>query len=160
MNVKRLLIIAVVILASLNAFTWAFSVDDSRVIALWRLHQTDTEIIAIKDELLHIMAVPLAFPGCGNTLKPCYVYGNPGGLVFVFEEAGRAFLNNDRKELVIDGSCYSSCVIAADIARPNVCILPGAKFLFHRGNDEHVISAKSLDLIDWVSNHGGFPSYA
>ena len=65
---------------------------------------------------------------CG---EPCVVTHNVGGRVRSFLDAVADILV-DGRHLVIDGYCGSSCALAADKARPLVCITDRAVLGVHK----------------------------
>ncbi len=92
----------------------------------------------------------------------CTVRYSPGGVIDHFM-AQVANLKRDRVTLRIDGPCISACTMAADKARPRVCITPRASFQFHngyycpRGDRFRPAGFYSRDILAWVDTHGGFP---
>lgn len=96
----------------------------------------------------------------------CVVRNNDGGLIHQFQASARA-LKAEGRLLVIDGDCTSSCTMAADMARPNVCITKRARFRFHQTYDfdadgrftgrGDATPFYSRDIAGWVHAHGGFP---
>jgi hypothetical protein len=67
------------------------------------------------------------------TTNPCVVRHSPGGNVELFTQAANA-LQARQWLLVIDGSCYSACAIAADQNRTTTCITERASFHFHKAS--------------------------
>lgn len=93
------------------------------------------------------------------------VAGNPGGSVDGFIAAARR-IKRGGGGLIIDGPCASACTLAADLARPNVCVTRRAVLQFHKWyrRDRHGVvrrgdpsSEYSADIAGWVNSHGGFP---
>lgn len=102
---------------------------------------------------------------CGD---PCVIRYNAGGNVASFLGAAKAVQHGAREQVVIDGDCYSACVVFADIARKYVCVTPRAIFGFHKAtlNLEYSNGAvtrmsmdtpHSSDITRWVYSRGGFP---
>jgi hypothetical protein len=97
----------------------------------------------------------------------CRVRYSPGGWIDDFKKSALQ-LKADGRTLIIDGQCISACTVAADLARPNVCITPRASFRFHRtyawdmatlcflGRDD-AYEDYSADIGGWIRAHGGFP---
>lgn len=97
----------------------------------------------------------------------CRVHYSPGGWIEDYQKAARA-LKAEGRQLIIDGECISACTVAADMARPNVCITPRAKFRFHRTYAWNLLTMcfisrddayeyYSRDIAGWIRAHGGFP---
>lgn len=72
-----------------------------------------------------------AFERCGD---PCVIERNEGGLVLEFVQV-HDLLVAQRRMMVVDGECISSCSMLADLLRQSklVCVTPKAAFLVHRG---------------------------
>lgn len=102
---------------------------------------------------------------CGDV---CTIRYSPGGVIDEFLEQAWQ-VKKDDIILKIDGDCISACTMAADKARPNVCVTPRAVFRFHRGYEIRTqgesrsitrfdpSSLYSRDIRSWVDRHGGFP---
>lgn len=133
--------------------------------------------------LLGVLGVLLSLNGCHPVLAAetrdreplwsqadcpvaCVVVSNPGGLVDAFRRAALQMKLEGRR-LVIDGDCASACTMAADLARPRVCITKRAVLRFHRAY-EYDAKGRFLrrsdpsgyyspDIVAWVKERGGFP---
>ena len=99
---------------------------------------------------------------CGRI---CTVTDSPGGFIVSFLKAAQR-IKRDDITLRIDGTCASACTIAADKARPNVCLTPRALLRFHNGYGHDAsgnvtrfdpTALYSGDLAVWVDRNGGFP---
>lgn len=109
----------------------------------------------------------------GNCGTPCVVRYNRGGFVAQFQIAADAIVRTNNS-LVIDGDCYSACVIAADQIRSRTCITPRAAFHLHKagittvkkvgGKEVHMRSnlqdpPQSPDIVTWAYLYrGGYPA--
>jgi hypothetical protein len=92
--------------------------------------------------------------------RECVVNYSGGGIIHDFKNAAMMVKRSGRS-LRIAGDCISACTVAADKARPNVCITPAANFQFHNGylgktrfdmSDEY-----SRDIRRWIARKGGLP---
>ncbi len=102
---------------------------------------------------------------CG---EPCIIEYNPGGFLLRFTYLANLVSHGARKRVVIDGICASGCAAFADLARPNVCITPRARFAFHTGwanlYELHIdyevrfVPFMSPDVFAWIVKHGGLPN--
>ncbi len=81
---------------------------------------------------------------CTSTTM-CTITKNLGGVPYLFKKTAEEVLGNNTK-VVIDGPCYSACVIFASYARKNVCLTKHAKMLIHYGNQRHVYDAQGQEL--------------
>jgi|GEM_PF-4902388 hypothetical protein len=119
----------------------------------------------------NVAAVTKVLGTCGTY---CLLHGNPGGTIGDFEKAAGAILAGAKRLIVIDGPCYSACVILADIARERVCVTRWATFGFHKAffskpvfisgtmvrlKEDLSDPPQSPDILKWVAKHKGFPSY-
>ncbi|BCM87886.1 hypothetical protein [Methylobacterium indicum] len=92
----------------------------------------------------------------------CTVRYNGGGVISHFMDQVEN-MKRDRVTLRIDGPCASACTMAADKARPRVCITKRALLQFHngyycpRGDRFRPAGYYSRDILGWVDAHGGFP---
>ena len=100
---------------------------------------------------------------CDN---PCIIKNNPGGNIYKFAEAAKALLSLPEGLAVVDGDCYSSCAVFADIAKAKVCITEQAVFWFHKGEavqfsgwksySWHIDPPQSDEISQWVYERGGY----
>jgi hypothetical protein len=103
----------------------------------------------------------IIFGYCGN---PCVIQENKGGDAVKFVQAASKLKEGQR--VIVDGECYSACVLFADFARPKVCITDRAEFFLHMGSSTLVkpdgtrlawYPPHSDDIEEYVSEHGGYP---
>src|SRR5689334_21427190 len=76
-----------------------------------------------------------AFPGCSTSQRVCVINDNPGGSMAVFVVAASEILEQ-RIKVVVGSRCASACASVVDLLRKqgDVCLLPSAQFLFHKGS--------------------------
>jgi len=72
---------------------------------------------------------------CASTTT-CTITKNLGGVPYLFKKTAEEVLGNNTK-VVIDGPCYSACVIFASYARKNACLTVRARMLIHLGSQQH-----------------------
>lgn len=103
---------------------------------------------------------------CGRV---CHIRFSPGGYVDAYLAAAQR-IKRQHVMLKIDGECISACTMAADKARPFVCVTPRAVMKFHNGISVVNVPNQpvrefrfdpsqyySADINTWVSEHGGYP---
>ena len=110
--------------------------------------------------------------GCRG--DPCVVAYNGGGTITTFEEAARAIRAGARKQVVINGACYSACTILIDALRDRTCVTAQARLGFHRGSgpvlkylnemplywyavQERFDITYSPKIQKWINGRGGLP---
>jgi hypothetical protein len=124
--------------------------------------------VSIGDQTFEISAV---LPGC--TPNRCVIDRNEGGSDLEFYPVLQAINNRAlRVAVVIQGTCVSWCAFLADmlnVSNPKlVCILPTARFLFHKEYEELTAGGgdttyrfsdppHSKPIVEWVEERGGFP---
>lgn len=94
----------------------------------------------------------------------CVIRDDPGGTIRLYKNQAY-LLKNQGRHLVIDGRCDSACTVAADLARPNVCITRRAQLRFHKAywcedgvqKRGDLYEDYSRDISRWVKANGGFP---
>lgn len=99
------------------------------MLALFALCLASTQSSANGTDML------LATTGCKK--NPCVIKENLGGHPRMYEAAARELLRKGWR-LIVDGRCYSGCVILASFARKNVCLTERARMALHRGTLRNV----------------------
>jgi hypothetical protein len=109
---------------------------------------------------------PIAFGMPDSPLRycgtPCVINLSDGGYNSDFEVAALIINYWPQQRLIINGPCYSSCTILADLSKNKTCITHNAEFHYHKGNSgagEFIGYGYSKFALRWVHDHGGFPSY-
>lgn len=132
------------------------------------IRQIATAIAAMVVLVLYLALVVSGFfekDIVGTTFRckdPCVVDNNHGGNPLRFWLAAWAVHRGDRQFVVIDGPCFSSCAMFADMARPKVLVTTRAIFGFHQGgvpNDPFLTfnPIHAEDIRKWADKKGGFP---